>query len=82
MALVVVLPTKLWSCEKPGWPGNMIGSSGARWLKPQTLMKFGLATPVPAAEKVEDASPADAIVSPSPSTRSRSLAGRVDGASG
>ena len=20
-ALVVVLPTKLWSCETPGWPG-------------------------------------------------------------
>ena len=34
------LPTKLWSCEAPGRPGKTIGSSGARWLKPQALTKF------------------------------------------
>src|SRR5207248_1458985 len=31
---------KLWSCETPGWPGYLIGSSIARWLKRQTLMKL------------------------------------------
>src|SRR5436305_14308006 len=39
-AFVETLPTKLWSCESPGFPGNTIGSSGARWLKRQVLTKL------------------------------------------
>ena len=34
-ASVDAFPTKLWSCDAPGWPGKTIGSSGARWLKAQ-----------------------------------------------
>ena len=39
-ALVVVFPTNVWSWEAPGRRGATIGSSGARWLKPHTLMKL------------------------------------------
>src|SRR2546425_134630 len=39
-AFVEKLPTKLWSCDLPGWPGKTIGSSGARWLKRQLLTKL------------------------------------------
>ena len=39
-AFVESLPTNVWSCEKPGWRGSTIGSSGPRWLKLQTLMKL------------------------------------------
>jgi hypothetical protein len=39
-ASVDVLPTNVWSWDRPGCRGSTIGSSGARWLKPQTLMKL------------------------------------------
>jgi hypothetical protein len=39
-ASVDVLPANVWSWESPGWRGDTIGSSGARWLNPQTLMKL------------------------------------------
>ena len=52
-AFVVVLPTKLWSCEIPARRGKTIGSSVSRWLNRHALMKltpasactFGAGTP-------------------------------------
>ena len=43
-AFVETLPTKVWLCERPGLRGETIGSSQARWLKPQVLMKYVAAT--------------------------------------
>ena len=31
----------VWLWERPGCPGNRIGSSLLRWLKPQTTVKYG-----------------------------------------
>src|SRR5262249_19289114 len=45
LALVVVLPKNVWSCDRPGWPGKTIGSSGAVWLKRQRLTKLTSSKP-------------------------------------
>jgi hypothetical protein len=39
-ASVEVLPTNVCGWEAPCLPGDTIGSSGAIWLNPQTLMKL------------------------------------------
>src|SRR5436190_9737691 len=39
-ASVDVLPKNSCGCEAPGRPGRTIGSSGAEWLKRQSLKKF------------------------------------------
>jgi len=39
-AFVEVLPKNSCGCDAPGSPGRTIGSSGAKWLRRQTLKKF------------------------------------------
>ena len=56
-AFVVVLPTKLWSCDAPGWRGYTIGSSIAIWLKVHEPTKF-----TPCSARMFGAGPAASLV--------------------
>ena len=61
-AFVEVLPKNSCGCDAPGNPGRTIGSSGAKWLRRQTLKKF-----VPCGAGGIDAAPApDASAQPIP----------------
>jgi hypothetical protein len=62
-AFVEVLPKNSCGCDAPGSPGRTIGSSGAKWLRRQTLKKF-----VPCDAGGLDAEPALAASSSPPAT--------------